>query len=117
MTYLFFLLLLFLQKQNKAYLLSLNDTLNIVLQKYEDIKNGKQVKDELIEAPSDLIKHQKEQQEKMEKQKEEESQAPLIDFDSDPIVPQNNAQSSIPQSGSNSNFNKKTIYKLLLYYY
>jgi len=85
-----------------AYLLSLNDTLNVVLKKYEDIKNGKEVKEELIEAPSELIKHQKEQQEQMEKQKEEESQAPLIDFDSDPIVPQNNAQSSIPQSGSNN---------------
>jgi len=85
-----------------AYLLSLNDTLNVVLKKYEDIKNGKQVEEEFIEAPSDAVKHQKEQQEQIEKQKEEENQAPLIDFDSDPIeMPQNNAQASIPPSSSN----------------
>jgi len=89
-----------------AYLLSLNDTLNVVLKKYDDIKNGKKVEEEFIEAPSEAVKHQKEEQEQIEKQKEEENQAPLIDFDSDPIdmlnQPQNNSQSNIPPSGSNN---------------
>ena len=73
------------------------------MKKYEDIKNGKKVEEEFIEAPSEAVKHQKEQQEQIEKQKEEENQAPLIDFDSDPVVPSNNAQSSIQPSSSNSN--------------
>ncbi|KAG4095453.1 VHS-domain-containing protein [Neocallimastix lanati (nom. inval.)] len=88
-----------------AYLLSLNDTLNVVLKKYDDIKNGKKVEEEFIEAPSEAVKHQKEEQEQIEKQKEEENQAPLIDFDSDPIDmsnQQNNVQASIPPSGSNN---------------
>jgi len=76
------------------------------LKKYDDIKNGKKVEEEFIEAPSEAVKHQKEEQEQIEKQKEEENQAPLIDFDSDPIDmsnQQNNVQASIPPSGSNSN--------------
>jgi len=84
------------------YLLSLNDTLNVVLKKYEDIKNGKQVEEEFIEAPSEAVKHQKEQQEQIEKQKEEENQAPLIDFDSEPVMPPKDTQSSIPPSSSNN---------------
>ncbi|ORX86459.1 VHS-domain-containing protein [Anaeromyces robustus] len=87
-----------------AYLLSLNDTLNVVMKKYEDIKNGKTVEEGDIEAPSETVKHQKEQQEQMEKQKEEENQAPLIDFDSDPIDvsnQSNNPPTNIPPSNSN----------------
>jgi len=87
-----------------AYLLSLNDTLNVVMKKYEDIKNGKTVEEGDIEAPSETVKHQKEQQEQIEKQKEEENQAPLIDFDSDPVDvsnKSNNAAINIPPSSSN----------------
>lgn len=96
-----------------AYLLSLNDTINVVLKKYTDAKEGKEINDEEIVVPSLVVQQQIEQQIEVKKQKEVESQVPLIDFDSDPIESTSSNKDAIDNSMNNSKINGSSQSSLL----